>query len=108
MSDYRYTYPENGLSYMIKFTGVAYDVAPCSILPGTGDYPISGNSDLATNVTVLQNFGETLWFEPIPLEFLTSDAQQPQVLVMINGLEALCANLNCDYSYTRADSVISG
>ena len=38
-------------------------------------------------------------FEPVGLEFLYSDAQSPQVLVDVDGLPALCVNLNCDYAY---------
>lgn len=94
--DYRYTYWENGVSFRVKFTGVNYDVPLCSIQDGLGENPITGN-DLMANDTVLQNFGETLMFEPIPLEFLRSDAQAPQVLVTIDGTEAICTNLNCDY-----------
>lgn len=46
-------------------------------------------------------------FEPVGLEFLYSDAQLPQVLVNVDGLPALCMNLNCDYKYVASTGVIT-
>jgi hypothetical protein len=46
-------------------------------------------------------------FEPIPLEFLSTNTQTPQVLVTVDGFAALCANLTCDYSYFTDGSVIN-
>lgn len=37
-------------------------------------------------------------FEPIPLEFLRTDAQTPQILVTVDGTQAICSGLNCDYT----------
>lgn len=50
---------------------------------------------------------QTLMFEPVPLEFLSSKTVNPQVLVVIDGIEALCANLTCNYSYFSDSSVIN-
>jgi hypothetical protein len=46
--------------------------------------------------------GENLWFEPVPLEMLYTAATQPQVLVSVNGLPAVCPEHNCGYSYIEA------
>jgi hypothetical protein len=46
-------------------------------------------------------------FEPVHLEFLTSDAQSPQVLVIVDGIVALCADLNCDYEYVTSDAEVT-
>ena len=43
-------------------------------------------------------------FEPIHIEFLSSDAQSPQVLVTVDGMVALCASLNCDYEYVATEA----
>jgi hypothetical protein len=45
------------------------------------------------------NFGTNLFFDPVPLEFLRAPAAAPQVLVTVEGIDALCASLSCDYSY---------
>jgi hypothetical protein len=53
-------------------------------------------------------YGENLLFESIPLDMLYTEATKPQVLVNVNGIPALCANLNCDYMYTTPSGAISG
>jgi hypothetical protein len=97
-SDYRYGYPENGLSFLLQFTGLDYTAPMCSIVAGSGLYPLTG-SQLVDNNTLIQTYGNSVFFEPITLDFLTSDAQSPQVLVKVDGISALCANVNCDYTY---------
>jgi hypothetical protein len=43
----------------------------------------------------------------VPLEMLHSDAQTPQILVTIDGMSALCLDMNCDYAYTASSALIS-
>lgn len=75
-ADYRYQYPENGLSFKLDFVGLDYEVPLCSVAAGSGLYPITGNN-LVSNVTLLRSYGQSLLFEPVPLEFLTSDSKAP-------------------------------
>jgi hypothetical protein len=99
--DYRYTYWENGISFILHFVGLDYDQPACTIGPSsTSATPLEGNDPVAT-VEVVQSYGGSIMFEPVHLEFLTSDAQSPQVLVIVDGIAALCADHNCDYEYTR-------
>lgn len=46
-------------------------------------------------------------FEPIPLEFLYSDAQKPQVMISVNGVDGVCPEFNCDYVYVDTDKQIT-
>ena len=46
-------------------------------------------------------------FEPVPLEMLFHDADKPQVMVNVKGLEGICANFNCDFEYKAATSEIT-
>jgi hypothetical protein len=43
-------------------------------------------------------------FEPIPMEMLYTPAKNPQVIVKVNGIPAVCPAQNCDYSYVAATS----
>lgn len=61
---------------MLDFVGFNYDFPLCSIRPSTGLYPLTGNN-VVSNVTLLRNFGNSLLFEPIPLEFLKTDVKAP-------------------------------
>lgn len=74
--DYRYSYWENGLSFLITFIGLDYDVPLCSIVAGSGLYPLTGTL-LIDNNTIVQSYGGSVFFEPITLDFLSSDAQSP-------------------------------
>ena len=57
--------------------------------------------------TTPRPYGNNLMFEPVPLEMLYHDADKPQVLVTVNGIEGLCPNFNCDYLYKTAPSEIT-
>jgi len=46
-------------------------------------------------------------FEPIPLEMLYTDAQKPQVLIKVNGIDGVCPDFNCDYVYVDTTSIIT-
>jgi hypothetical protein len=68
---------------------------------------MTGN-ELFSNVAYIENYGESLMFEPIPLEFLSTAASLPQVLVTVDGIQALCPQLNCYYSFvTELNATIS-
>lgn len=55
----------------------------------------------------MQNYGESLWFPVIPMEMLSTDAQTPQILINIDGTPAMCLDLNCDFTYTESDALIT-
>jgi hypothetical protein len=46
-------------------------------------------------------------FEPVGTEFLYTDAKNPQVMVDIDGIFAVCPKLNCDYAYVQATEQIT-
>lgn len=66
---------------------------------------IEGNNVVFNSITY-REYGQNLMFEPIPLEFLYSDAQQPQVLVTVNGIDSVCPDFNCNYIYIDTDKQI--
>jgi hypothetical protein len=107
LADGRFDHPENGISFIIHFYGLDYEVPLCSIAPSNGEYPLTGNTDMAPNTTVLRTYGESLFFPVIPFDQLHSDAQTPQILVTIDGMPALCVDLNCDFQYTVSSSSIA-
>jgi hypothetical protein len=107
ITDDRYLYPSNGISYLLHFYGLDYEVPVCSIA-GSGEWPLSGGADMYSNNTVIRTYGESLFFETVPLEMLHSDAQTPQVLVTVDGMQALCLDLNCDFTYTVPNITVTG
>ena len=49
-----------------------------------------------------------IFYEPIPFEFLYTIENNPQLIVSIDGVEAVCDSLNCDYNYVAPASLITG
>lgn len=62
---------------------------------------------MRTTVEVLKQHGETVFMPVIPFDQVHSDAQTPQIFVHIDGMPALCVDLNCDFTYIASDSMIS-
>jgi hypothetical protein len=59
------------------------------------------------NVTSRRIYGDSLFFEVVPMEMLNTDALTPQIMVTVDGMPALCLDLICDYTYTVSDSLLS-
>ena len=68
--------------------------------------PIEGQN-IVYKSEVLQEYGKNLMFEPVPMEMLYNDAEKPQVLVTINGIDGVCPDFNCDFVYVDAPSEIT-
>ena len=50
---------------------------------------------------MIHEHGSNLMFEPVPLEFIYTDATKPQVLVTVNNIAGVCPEFNCDYLYVN-------
>lgn len=55
----------------------------------------------------IREYGQNLFFEPCPLEFLYTDRTQPQVMVTVNGIAGVCPEFNCDYIYVESAGQIT-
>ena len=69
--------------------------------------PITGLSPTFASTTAVEG-GTNLFFEPIPREMLYTSVTKPQVKLTIDGIEAACANVNCDYEYTTSLASVTG
>jgi len=61
--------------------------------------PISGNKPSFNSTTWIPYDSTRLFYEPVPFEFLHTAETQPQVIITVDGLEAVCDSLNCSYKY---------
>jgi len=102
---WKFSYRENGRSLIAVFNGFKENPPLCTLENDTTTPTVGNNIRFVSEV--LRPYGQSLMFEPVGLEFLYSDAQKPQVLVDVDGLPALCLNLNCDYSYIAASAEIT-
>jgi hypothetical protein len=97
-----YPSEQNGIKILIHFRDFEMDMPQCYIQPAEGDHEIVPEAMPVYESTTFRPFGESLWFEPVPLEMLYTPAEVPQVRVKVNGLPAVCPDNNCGYSYIEA------
>jgi hypothetical protein len=108
LEDGRFDNPGNGISYYLHFHDLHYEVPLCTIQPeADAEWPLTGNTDMADNSTKIRTYGHSLFFPVVPLEFLYADAQTPQIMITVDGMQALCLDLNCDYVHTVVNSTIT-
>ena len=97
-SDFDYT--ENGRSFILRFIGLNEDPGQFEIVQSEEDPLVAGPD---SNITFFANttvpYGQNLFFEPIPFEMLRTYETEPQLIVMVDNLPAVCHNLTCDFKY---------
>ena len=82
---------------MIDFVGVNYDVEQFIINSGSED-ALTGNNIAFDNLTPFP-YSSNLFYDQIPFEWLYTDETNPQVIVHVNDLPAVCTGLECDFAY---------
>ena len=102
----KYSYSVNGIELVLHFLDYHGDVPQCTI-ESSEDDPITGNDVIEFNSITYREYGQNLMFEPMPLEFMYTDATQPQVLVSVNGISGVCPEFNCDFLYIEPTSQIT-
>ena len=101
----QFEYRENGIGFAIIFQDLHAAAPKCRIESGNSKL-LAGANKVIKSETVW-DYGKNLMFEPIPLEFIYTDAQKPQVLVSVNSIDAVCPAMNCDYVYIDVVGEIS-
>lgn len=100
-----YADEENGIKVAIFMEGIRREVPLCWIVPGNNNPYDEQYARTASER--LRSFGKNLWFDPIPLEMLYTPAYTPQVRITVDGLDAVCPEENCGYTYTESVGSIS-
>ena len=100
-----YEYAENGRSWLIRFIGLNADPGQFEIVQSETTPLTGGNLTFFANTTV--PYGTNLFYEPIPFEMLRTFETEPQLIVSVGNLPAVCHNLTCDFSYIVPDGEVS-
>jgi hypothetical protein len=90
-------YRANGAQWRLSFHGYNADPGQFSIESSESD-PLTGDDIQFYNRTV-QPYGTNLFYRSIPFEYMKTYETNPQFLVTVNDLPAVCHNLNCNYTY---------
>ena len=67
---------------------------------------MTGNTPTFAQTTIVEG-GSSLFFEPIPMDWLYTSVTDPQVNVVVDTLDAACANVDCNYNYAAATASIT-
>lgn len=63
------------------------------------------NPLVGTNITYYSNttvpYSTNLFYEPIPFEFIRTYEEEPQLIVTVNDVPAVCHNLSCNFTYVE-------
>lgn len=97
-------YFQNARKFAIQFLGIHQDMPQCFLSSGQTD-PLEGANPVLLARTTME-YGQSLLFEPIPMEMLYTAATRPQILVEVDGVPAACKNVNCDYLYIAETSSV--
>jgi len=88
----------DGRDIVIRFVGLNYDIPQMEVLDSLDD-PVKGNEPSVNQTTWIPWDPSRIFYEPVPFEFLYTEESSPQVIVSIDGVEAVCHSLDCDYNY---------
>lgn len=95
-----YVHKTNGGRYAIRFQGYnanpgQYEIVDTELneLKGDPDAPLTFIKE------TLIDYGKNVFYDAIPFETLRTFETNPQVIVTVDGLPAVCHNLNCDFNY---------
>lgn len=76
-------------------------------MPDYGIDPLIG-VDVFTTQSIVVPFGESLVWEVIPFDYFYTRETQPQVIVSVDGMPALCTGFQCGYQYIDGTALITG
>lgn len=94
----KYPYYVDGREIIIRFVGLNYDIPQMVVVDSLTD-PIQGNLPSVNETTWIPYDPTVLFYEPVPFEFIHTEESQPQVIISIDGVEAVCHSLECGYTY---------
>ena len=106
---YGYNFLE-GRDILIRF--MSYNADPAQLTLKSASSPVLAGGDPSKPVplksTTLTPYSTNLFYDPIPFEWLYTNESTPQVIVTIDGQIAICASLQCGYTYTGTPPLITG
>lgn len=68
--------------------------------------PLVGASVTTSSSTPIE-YGQSIFYENIPFEWLYTAETKPQILITVNGLPAVCQAEDCGFSYVVPTSEIT-
>lgn len=85
----------------MNFFDVDFDPNVCQVKSSTNQmdngWRMTGGFEFTSKI--LRNYGGSMLFDPVPLEFLSTAENKPQVEVKVGGLTTVCPTFDCSFGY---------
>jgi hypothetical protein len=101
-----YASSSNGIGFYIRYSGKNTDPGQITLESSNVTAVTGENVTYYANTTI--PFGQNVFYEPVPFEWLRTYETKPQVVVKIDGEPAVCHNMTCDYNYTVPVGEVTG
>lgn len=98
---------DDGRDILIRFAFLNMDIPQFEVVNSDTNNTV-GNEIFFNSTTWIPYSSQNLFYEPIPYEFLYTIETEPQVIVSVEGVEAVCASLTCGFNYIDALSEVTG
>ncbi len=103
----KYGYYEDGRELYFRFIGLNYDI-PQFIIESFDTNPLTGSNVTVDASTPIPYNSKRIFYEPVPFDFLYTHETSPQILVKVDGLDAICQPLNCSFNYIYPEGAVTG
>jgi hypothetical protein len=90
----------NGQAFQIKFYGTNENPGTFEFMSATNT-PLTGTNITYLNATIIEKSHNLFW-EPIPFELLKTYETEPQVIISVDGLPAVCHSMDCGFKFVEA------
>ncbi len=101
-----YSYYEDGRDLLFRFVYLNMDIHQFEIVDG-GSSQLTGSEVVINSTTWIPYSSQNIFYEPVPFEFMYTNEVNPQVIVSVDGLEAVCDSLDCGFRYIEPTSNIT-
>jgi len=108
----RHTWFEDSLNWLLFFEYVDGNLPQFMIHFVQDSLAYSGHQSFVGVNSVIANSeinsrGGNVYYPVLPFDYLFTDETKPQITVTVDGMPALCASLECDYTYEPVGAEVS-
>jgi len=89
---------DEGVHFRVFFQRASQNYDQAFEVASSSSDPLSGNGVSAQGVEVRPR-GPNAFIEALPFEMLRTAHTNPQLIVSVEGLPAVCTAIDCDYTY---------
>lgn len=105
-----FKYRENGINFQINYPRITDKLKVIEVYKELNNPIIGGGladgSDIIYTSKILTEYGPNIFYDALPFENLHTAHTKPQVMVKVDDMPAVCASVQCDFTYTEPTSEV--